>query len=175
MSQTFAFWDHHPNSPETIAPTSYSPVLPPRKQSPKNSYLELVARTSWKAALGNLKLGVFSWRALCNPVRPRRPPVQCERAQEGFLTGDGRVVYSIPFMLERPPPKSLQLVVLLDADGNSLNDRTRPADRNKRISMVTCNYQSFERAITERFASAEPQNRLRGESRLSRIRPRKWT
>jgi hypothetical protein len=42
-------------------------------------------------------------------------------------------VYSLLFTLECPPPKSLQLVVPLDAAGNSRNGRTRAAEWGKRV------------------------------------------
>lgn len=62
-------------------------------------------------------------------MQPERPP-------EGFATDDGRLVYSIIFSLEYSPPRSLQLVVPLDANGNSRNGRTRAAEWDKRIVNV---------------------------------------
>jgi hypothetical protein len=58
------------------------------------------------------------------------------QGRDGFLSGDGRLVYSILFTLECAPPKCRQLVVPLGADGTALNGCTRPADPNKRIVNV---------------------------------------
>ncbi len=62
-------------------------------------------------------------------MQPERPP-------EGFATDDGRLVYSIIFSLECSPPRSLQLIVPLDANGNSKNGRTLANDLDKRIVNV---------------------------------------
>jgi len=55
---------------------------------------------------------------------------------EGFLTPDGRLVFSIRYFLESEPPKILELIVPLDRDGNAMNRLALAADPKKRIVEV---------------------------------------
>lgn len=56
---------------------------------------------------------------------------------EGFHH-NGRIVYSIRYTLESPPPTIAELVVPLDSDGNDLGGRVERTRRSSVAFRVTC-------------------------------------